>query len=180
MSLAFSGYYLIYANEADEKVCSPSQNDADKCHSLTTTPLQTTQLRKFRAFCTVEMLRETWHKTGNPYVRAVTWFHRASLPVVRQLLLPRPALGAHHKRPTKAWLFYSKSEKQLREEEELILDFCGGGFSKSFAPSAHPSSNAMIDHLRNDARLVHSLHDPYASRRTSESMFRSSAWNDRR
>ncbi|KAN0064668.1 hypothetical protein ACQY0O_002298 [Thecaphora frezii] len=104
MSILFSIYYLVYANEADEK------------------------LRKFRAFCTIEMMRTTWHKTTNPYIRAITWFHRPSLGVARPLLLPRPEVGPHHQRPIRAWLFYAKSERHLREEEELVLDFCGGGF----------------------------------------------------
>lgn len=104
MSLVFSAYYIVYANEADEK------------------------LRKYRAFCTVEMMRTTWEKTTNPYVRLVTWFHRPSLPIARPLLIPRPQIGAHHTRPSKAWLFYAKSERQLRMEEELVLDFCGGGY----------------------------------------------------
>ncbi|EST07034.1 Alpha/beta hydrolase fold-3 [Kalmanozyma brasiliensis GHG001] len=104
MSLVFSAYYIVYANEADEK------------------------LRKYRAFCTVEMMRTTWEKTTNPYVRFVTWFHRPSLPIARPLLIPRPQVGAHHTRPSKAWLFYAKSERQLRMEEELVLDFCGGGY----------------------------------------------------
>lgn len=104
MSMVFSVYYMVYANEADEK------------------------LRKYRAFCTVEMMRTTWEKTTNPYIRAVTWFHRPSLPIARPLLIPRPEVGAHHTRPSKAWLFYAKSERQLRMEEELVLDFCGGGY----------------------------------------------------
>ncbi|CDU25787.1 related to hormone-sensitive lipase [Sporisorium scitamineum] len=104
MSMVFSVYYMVYANEADEK------------------------LRKYRAFCTVEMMRTTWEKTTNPYIRLVTWFHRPSLPIARPLLIPRPHVGAHHTRPSKAWLFYAKSERQLRMEEELVLDICGGGY----------------------------------------------------
>ncbi|TKY86502.1 hypothetical protein EX895_004651 [Sporisorium graminicola] len=104
MSMVFSVYYMVYANEADEK------------------------LRKYRAFCTVEMMRTTWEKTTNPYIRLVTWFHRPSLPIARPLLIPRPQVGAHHTRPSKAWLFYAKSERQLRLEEELVLDICGGGY----------------------------------------------------
>ncbi|KAG8773860.1 hypothetical protein FRC15_001718, partial [Serendipita sp. 397] len=42
-SVLFSLYYLVYAHEADEK------------------------LRKYRATCTVETLRVTWEKMGNPY-----------------------------------------------------------------------------------------------------------------
>lgn len=104
MSIVFSAYYIVYANEADEK------------------------LRKYRAFCTVEMMRYTWEKTTNPYVRLATCFHRPSLPIARPLLIARPQVGAHHTRPSKAWLFYAKSERQLRMEEELVLDFCGGGY----------------------------------------------------
>lgn len=104
LSMVFTVYYAIYANEADEK------------------------LRKYRAFCTVEMMRTTWEKTTNPYIRLFTWFHRPSLPIARPLLVPRPAIGAHHSRPTKAWLFYAKSERQLRMEEELVVDLCGGGY----------------------------------------------------
>ncbi|SJX62317.1 related to hormone-sensitive lipase [Sporisorium reilianum f. sp. reilianum] len=104
MSMVFSVYYMVYANEADEK------------------------LRKYRAFCTVEMMRTTWEKTTNPYIRLVTWFHRPSLPIARPLLIPRPQVGAHHTRPSKAWLFYAKSERQLRMEEELVVDICGGGY----------------------------------------------------
>jgi hypothetical protein len=43
-SILFTGYYLVWATEADEK------------------------LRRFRALPTVEMLRVTWEKTNNPYV----------------------------------------------------------------------------------------------------------------
>jgi hypothetical protein len=103
-SIFFSLYYVIYANEADEK------------------------LRRYRAFCTIEMMRTTWHKTSNPYIRAFGWFYRASLPIANSILLPRPTLGAHNQRPTRAWIFYSKSERDLREEDELIIDYCGGGF----------------------------------------------------
>lgn len=104
LSIVFTVYYAIYANEADEK------------------------LRKYRAFCTVEMMRTTWEKTTNPYIRMFTWFHRPSLPIARPLLIPRPSVGAHHSRPTKAWLFYAKTERQLRMEEELVVDLCGGGY----------------------------------------------------
>ncbi|CAO1617126.1 unnamed protein product [Sympodiomycopsis kandeliae] len=105
LSVIFSLYYVIYADEADEK------------------------LRKYRTFCTVEMLRYTWEKTTNPYIRMATWFHRPSLPIARPILLPRPTIGAHSKRPINAWLFYAGGkEDQLAKEEELYLDFPGGGF----------------------------------------------------
>ncbi|KAE8211929.1 hypothetical protein CF327_g4363 [Tilletia walkeri] len=104
LALLFSGYYLIYANEADEK------------------------LRKYRAFCTVEMMRETWNKTTNPYIRLATWIHRPSLIIAREVLLPRPSIGKHASRPTAAWLYFDGDERALRTQTELILDIPGGGF----------------------------------------------------
>lgn len=104
LSFLFSFYYVIYANEADEK------------------------LRRYRAFCTIDFLRTTWNKTTNPYIRAFTWIHRPRVPVAEQILLPRPSVGPHNKRPIRAWLFYCKPLRYLREEDELIIDFVGGGF----------------------------------------------------
>lgn len=58
-SALFSLYYVFYASEADEKVVSV----------LRISPvLISAQLRRFRATCTVETLRVTWEKTGNPIV----------------------------------------------------------------------------------------------------------------
>lgn len=103
-SILFSVYYLIYANEADEK------------------------LRKYRAFCTVEMLRVTWHKTSNPYIVAFARLQWARPKLVTKILLPRPEIGAHGRRPTQAWLFYDGTDRELRHENELYLDICGGGY----------------------------------------------------
>ncbi|KAG8837918.1 hypothetical protein FRC18_007261 [Serendipita sp. 400] len=102
-SVLFSLYYLVYAHEADEK------------------------LRKYRATCTVETLRVTWEKMGNPYLRAFTYFRRPRLPVARQILLPRPANSSQRK-PIKAWLFFARPEHELENTTDLILDIPGGGF----------------------------------------------------
>lgn len=65
-SVLFSAYYIIYANEADEKVyslaCIPTR------HEVVQLTQYFIQLRRFRAVPTVEMLRVTWEKTTNPYV----------------------------------------------------------------------------------------------------------------
>ncbi|KAJ3497990.1 hypothetical protein NLJ89_g10278 [Agrocybe chaxingu] len=100
-SIVFSFYYIIYAQEADEK------------------------LRRFRAVPTVEMLRTTWEKTSNPYIRLVTHFPRIS--VRRKILLPRPKSSSYD-RPITAYLFFAPPEKELCKTSELILDFPGGGF----------------------------------------------------
>ncbi|KDQ21282.1 hypothetical protein BOTBODRAFT_25703 [Botryobasidium botryosum FD-172 SS1] len=110
-SCLFTAYYLVYATEADEK------------------------LRRFRAICTVEMLRVQWEKTSNPYIRAATYFHRTRLPVVRQIYLPRPA-SSRHTKPISAWLFFSHLEQELSSATDLVLDVPGGGFI-SMSPRHH-------------------------------------------
>ncbi|KAI0930255.1 hypothetical protein AcW1_008989 [Taiwanofungus camphoratus] len=108
-SVLFAGYYIIYANEADEK------------------------LRKFRAVPTVEMLRTTWEKTSNPYLRLLTYYPKVTIR--RKVLLPRPG-GSTYTRPISAWLFFSPPEHHLARATNLILDFPGGGFI-SMTPEHH-------------------------------------------
>lgn len=110
-SMLFSGYYLIWAQEADEK------------------------LRRYRAVCTVEMLRTTWQKTLNPYLRALTYFDRPRIPIVRKILLPRPKSSKHTK-PISAMLFFARPPEELAGCTELILDFPGGGFI-AMGPDCH-------------------------------------------
>ncbi|KAG6866707.1 hypothetical protein C0991_011366 [Blastosporella zonata] len=108
-SILFSGYYILYANEADEK------------------------LRRFRAVPTVEMLRTTWEKTTNPYLRMLT--HLPWLSMRRKILLPRPK-SSNYTRPITAYLFFHPHESQLRRATDLILDFPGGGFV-AMSPEHH-------------------------------------------
>ncbi|GAA5972394.1 hypothetical protein JCM8115_001324 [Rhodotorula mucilaginosa] len=102
-SLAFSGYYLLFANEADEK------------------------LRKFRAFCTVEMLRTTWEKQGNPYIRFFTRSDRPRITIRKKLFLPRPK-GSKYSKPLTLHLFFAGTEAELEASHELVMDIPGGGF----------------------------------------------------
>lgn len=87
-SLAFSGYYLFFAHEADEKV-RLSSSRSPRRPSADARPLSI-QLRKYRAMCTVEMLRATWEKTSNPYIRFLTRNDRPAVGIKRRILLPRP------------------------------------------------------------------------------------------
>ncbi|GAA5853275.1 hypothetical protein JCM3766R1_003669 [Sporobolomyces carnicolor] len=102
-SLLCTGYYLLFANEADEK------------------------LRKYRAICTVEMLRTTWEKTSNPYIKFFTRKDRPTLEITKKLFLPRPS-GSKYTKPLTAYLFYSGNEASLAKESDLIMDIPGGGF----------------------------------------------------
>ncbi|EPS97754.1 hypothetical protein FOMPIDRAFT_37998, partial [Fomitopsis schrenkii] len=108
-SVIFSLYYLLYANEADEK------------------------LRKYRAVPTVEMLRTTWEKTANPYLRFFTYYPKVTIR--RKIILPRPQ-GSSYTRPITAWLFFAQPVHHLARATDLILDYPGGGFI-SMTPEHH-------------------------------------------
>ncbi|KAK4705416.1 hypothetical protein P7C70_g794, partial [Phenoliferia sp. Uapishka_3] len=111
LSVAFSGYYLIFASEADEK------------------------LRKYRAVCTVEMLRTTWEKSTNPYLRYLTRGDRPKVRIMRRILLPRPK-GSTYTRPITLWVYFDGTELELSQQSELIFDIPGGGFI-CMAPEHH-------------------------------------------
>lgn len=93
------------------------------------------QLQKLREVCTLDMLRATWNKTDNPYLRIFTWFSRVSLPIRRKITLPRPT-HTSCSQPIVAWLFFDGSEAELARSTELILDFPGGGFI-AMGPTHH-------------------------------------------
>ncbi|OJA18626.1 hypothetical protein AZE42_01772 [Rhizopogon vesiculosus] len=100
-SILFSVYYIVYANEADEKI------------------------RRFRAVPTVEMLRTTWEKTTNPYIRLLALTPPMSL--CRKILLPRPPTSTYD-RPLTVHIYFAPAAPQLQQATDLILDFPGGGF----------------------------------------------------
>ncbi|KAJ6625455.1 hormone-sensitive lipase [Mycena sp. CBHHK59/15] len=108
-SVLFSGYYIVYPNEADEKI------------------------RRFRGVPTVEMLRRCWEKTSNPYIRAFT--HLPHVTIRRKILLPRPS-SSTYERPITGILFFALPEKQLSKATDLVLDFPGGGFV-AMSPEHH-------------------------------------------
>lgn len=110
------------------------------------------QLRRFRAVPTVEMLRTTWEKTSNPYVRTLPhasvvclmrgqqirmFTYNPSIAMCRKILLPRPKTSTYT-RPISGYLFYNPSapDAKLSEQTELILDFPGGGFV-AMSPEHH-------------------------------------------
>lgn len=121
-SFIFSGYYLLFAQSADEKV-----GPVFSGWLSAVVDIGAFQLRKYRAVCTVEMLRATWEKTGNPLIRAATARERPSLITKKRILLPRPH-GSPYSKPIIAHLYYNGTESQLAFQRDLILDCPGGGF----------------------------------------------------
>lgn len=113
-SLVFGIYYLLRASEGDEV------------------------LRRYRALCSVEMLRTTWEKTyHNPYLRGFIKLHLPKVAIVRHVFIHRPPTSSRvNNPPVKAMLFFNGTEKQLARTTELVMDFPGGGFI-AMGPECH-------------------------------------------
>jgi acetyl esterase/lipase len=105
LSMAFSVYYMICAEQADEKV------------------------RKVRGCLTVEHLRVSWNKGTTPYLAFLTNLLRPRLMRYppRAIRIPRPQ-GSSYKDPVHAWLYFDGPISGLKRHNKLIMDVPGGGF----------------------------------------------------
>lgn len=104
-SLVFTVYYLIAAEQADEKV------------------------RKVRGTLTLEHLRVSWNKATTPYLWTMAKLLRPRLTrySARAIRIPRPKHSVH-KDPVNAWLYFDGPLSALRDQKCLVLDIPGGGF----------------------------------------------------
>ena len=104
-SMLFSVYYLVAAEQADEKV------------------------RKVRGLLTVDHLRVSWNKSTTPYLSIVTRIMRPKLMRYppRAIRIPRPTESVY-KEPVHAWLYFDGPLSALRHHTKIILDLPGGGF----------------------------------------------------
>lgn len=104
-SLVFTVYYLIAAEQADEKV------------------------RKVRGTLTLEHLRISWNKATTPYLWTLASLMRPRLTryPARAIRIPRPKHSVH-KDPVNAWLYFDGPLSALRDQKCLVLDIPGGGF----------------------------------------------------
>jgi acetyl esterase/lipase len=100
------------------------------------------------------MLRVTWEKTRNPYVRTsldhnapdasahekirlFTAFQRPSLPIYREVKIMRPPSSSRaNLPPVKGLLFFDGSEEAFAQATEIVVDFPGGGFI-AMGPDCH-------------------------------------------
>jgi acetyl esterase/lipase len=105
LSIVFSVYYMICAEQADEKV------------------------RKIRATLTVDHLRVAWNKGTTPYLGALTNLMRPRLMVYppRKIRIPRPKASSY-KEPVVGWLYFNGPLSALKKHEKVVLDIPGGGF----------------------------------------------------
>ncbi|KAJ3110320.1 hypothetical protein HDU96_006726 [Phlyctochytrium bullatum] len=121
LSFVFFFVYLFYADAADEKV------------------------RKFRAVATIDIIRCSWHKSLNPYLRLMTFPSRGFLRIRHDIKIPRPTNppspshftdGSVPLRDIPARLFFAGSREELRHATCVLLDLPGGGFV-AMPPKCH-------------------------------------------
>jgi acetyl esterase/lipase len=104
-SIVFAVYYMVCAEQADEKV------------------------RKVRSTLTVEHMRVSWNKGTTPYLNALTGLMRPRLMWYppRKIRIPRPRESSYQE-PVIGWLYYNGPLSALKREEKVVLDIPGGGF----------------------------------------------------
>lgn len=104
-SVVFTGYYLIAAEQADEKV------------------------RKVRGMLTVDHLRVSWNKGTTPYLKALQGLMRprSMRYPPRAIRIPRPP-NSDFKEPVSAWLYFDGPVSALKNHTKIVLDIPGGGF----------------------------------------------------
>ena len=106
LSMVFTVYYLIAAEQADEKV------------------------RKVRATLTVDHLRNSWNKAADsPYLAGASALLRPFKMKYgpRHLYIHRPKDSAY-KDPISAWMYFDGPLSDLRKQTNLVIDIPGGGF----------------------------------------------------
>ncbi|KAI9202007.1 Alpha/Beta hydrolase protein [Polychytrium aggregatum] len=117
-SVAFSAMYMFFPDAADEKV------------------------RKFRALCSVEMMRTSWEKSLNPILRLLAYPQRGYLPIRRDITIPRPtppsvsSFPGTKLGPITVRLYFDGAPEELKKCTSLILQVPGGGFV-SMGPKCH-------------------------------------------
>jgi acetyl esterase/lipase len=115
MEIMFSVYYIVAAEQADEKV------------------------RRVRSMITVDHLRESWNKGTTPVLSFVTTLLRPRL--TRYRLRPRVVKiqrppDSSYKEPVEGWIYYDGPISELPRHTRLVLDVPGGGFV-SMTPRNH-------------------------------------------
>jgi acetyl esterase/lipase len=104
-SMVFSIYYLIVAEQADEKV------------------------RRVRGVITVDHLRVSWNKGTSPYLGFLNNLLRPRLMRYkpRAIRIPRPRDSAYRD-SVDAWLYFDGPISELKNQTKVVLDIPGGGF----------------------------------------------------
>lgn len=104
-SIIFTLYYLIAAEQADEKV------------------------RKVRAVLTIDHLRVSWNKSTTPYLSFLTGLLRPKFTKYgpRRITIARPKHSTYTE-PVQGWMYFNGTLPELSQQKNLVLDIPGGGF----------------------------------------------------
>lgn len=104
-SIVFTLYYLVAAEQADEKV------------------------RKVRGALTVEHLRVSWNKSTTPYISFINNLLRPRFMRYppRKIRLPRP-VNSDYTDSIGAWLYFEGPLSELKNHDRVVIDIPGGGF----------------------------------------------------
>lgn len=116
LSVVFSIYYLICAEQADEKV------------------------RKVRAVITVDHMRIAWNKPVTPFLTFITKLTRPRFMRYnpRAIRIPRPTDSSYNE-PVHGWLYFDGPLSALKKQMKVILNIPGGGFV-AMSPRTHDDS----------------------------------------
>jgi hypothetical protein len=116
LSIVFSGAYLFDNQGAEEVV------------------------RKYRACSTIDVLRVSWEKQLNPYLRLLSFKERGSLAVRHDIQIPRPKIASLSSfpdvalGPISARIYSSKPD--FSQSDKLVFQVPGGGFV-TMSPKIH-------------------------------------------
>ncbi|KAK9452729.1 Alpha/Beta hydrolase protein [Dipodascopsis uninucleata] len=113
-SIFFSLYYLVFAEQADEKV------------------------RKVRATATIEHLRVSWEKGTTKYLRLARKLTCPKVVKIQELDIPRPS-NSPYKNKIDIIIYYDGNELLFKMSTKILLNFPGGGFV-SMSPRHHDES----------------------------------------
>lgn len=117
LSIVFSAYYLVFADDAEEKV------------------------RRIRATISIEQMRNSWEKVAqNPILGVASNILRPRLTIKDILLIDRP----YHSRELPAievYRYYTGPKDTFAKHDTIILQFPGGGFV-SMPPPCHEDAIA--------------------------------------
>lgn len=104
-SIIFTLYYLVAAEQADEKV------------------------RKVRAVLTVDHMRVSWNKSTTPYLSFFTSLMRPKFTKYgpRRIMIARPKHSTYTE-PIQGWMYFNGTLQELSQQKNLVLDIPGGGF----------------------------------------------------
>ncbi|CAO3629058.1 unnamed protein product [Cunninghamella blakesleeana] len=117
LSVVFSLYYLVFADDAEEKV------------------------RRVRATMSVDQMRLSWEKgAANPILYNLSKLLRPKFTIRQIYQVERPDYHQHLP-PTEVYLFYAGHPDTLSKHNTIVLQFPGGGFV-SMPPTCHEDAIA--------------------------------------